>query len=183
MGIVNDSRGAYVKINAVKPEITKDHFKRVSQGMEDPFKLNYLSFESQKAALRSNILNRKLTSKAELSMKNGDERKKAEMINHYRNTYGIIIRPREYRDMISKVDMVGLEIMLNKKLADHKAMIAATMIQANFRGFICRKWYSKIHEIRVRATIIIQRILRKYLRDVVGPRQRAMNNLPKLVLV
>jgi len=45
-GVVNDARGTFVKLSAVKAEITKGHFERISRGLEEPFRLNTLDFET-----------------------------------------------------------------------------------------------------------------------------------------
>jgi len=50
------------------------------------------------------------------------------MINEYKSTYGIKIKPKEIKDMMNNVDMVGLEILLQKKVAQQKQTIAATII-------------------------------------------------------
>jgi len=63
-------------------------------------------------------------------------------------------------------------MVLKKKVAEHKQYVAAQMIQSRFRGFICRKWYSKVHEIRVIVATKIQRLWRRYYKEVVIPRRR-----------
>ena len=35
-------------------------------------------------------------------------------------------------------------------------------IQSRFRGFLCRKWYAKVHKIRTEAAVRIQRFWRSH---------------------
>jgi hypothetical protein len=75
------------------------------------------------------------------------------MIEEYKSTYGIRIKPREMKDMMNNVDLVGLEILLQKKVADQKQVVAATIIQSRFRGFLWRRWFAKLKFVIVSAVL------------------------------
>ena len=62
---------------------------------------------------------------------------------------------------------------MKKKLSDKKQYIAAVTIQAQFRGFMCRKWYERVHHIRTLVATKMQRLWRRYYRQVVIPREQA----------
>lgn len=66
---------------------------------------------------------------------------KNDLIGKYVDDYGIGIQPNELRTLQKHVDIVSLEIVLKKKVALQKQSRAATVIQKQFRGFLCRKWY------------------------------------------
>jgi hypothetical protein len=57
--LINDARGCFMKLSPVHHAFTKNHFTRVKLGLEEPFKINTLDFEST----RKNIQKRALTNR------------------------------------------------------------------------------------------------------------------------
>lgn len=51
--------------------------------------------------------------------------------------------------------------------------MSAQTIQKVFRGYICRKWYRQVHEIRTVVATKFQRVWRRYYRNTVLPRKHA----------
>lgn len=81
------------------------------------------------------------------------------------------------------MDDKGLEIVLKKKLAMKKQFIAAQVIQARFRGYICRKWYLEVHEIRTKVAVKVQRLWRRYYNNIVIPRQQRAREQAVILIV
>jgi len=81
-------------------------------------------------------------------------KQKNDLLTSYKINYGITFRPKEIAKIIAHVDIVGLNVILQKKLADKKSEIAATMIQSRFRGYLCRKWFAE-YQPRVAETVRI----------------------------
>lgn len=66
---------------------------------------------------------------------------KNDLMQSYRENFGIQLNPGEVKKCFNQLDDRGLEIVLKKKLAIKKQFIAAQLIQSRFRGYICRRWY------------------------------------------
>lgn len=79
-----------------------------------------------------------------------------EMIDRYRREHGVYVPPKEMQAILRQVDLTGLELILKKKLMLKKQNEAAAKIQAWFRGYLVRQWYSKVHAIRTIAACRIQ---------------------------
>lgn len=50
--------------------------------------------------------------------------------------------------LFKQLDDVGLELYMKKRLQKQKQFVAARTVQSRFRGFMCRKWYQRVHHIR-----------------------------------
>ena len=94
------------------------------------------------------------------------------LFEQYQETFGIYLSHKEEQKLQKQLDDVGLELYLKKKLAEKKQFIAAQAIQSVFRGWICRKWYARVHEIRTIVAIKLQRIWRNYYKYTVVPRRQ-----------
>jgi uncharacterized protein YllA (UPF0747 family) len=92
------------------------------------------------------------------------------LLDQYSHNFGIRLSANEENKLVKQLDDVGLELVLKKKLANKKQYIAAQTIQALFRGYICRKWYKRVHEIRTIVAIKLQRVWRYYYKYTVVPR-------------
>lgn len=96
---------------------------------------------------------------------------KKSMIDEYRDHYGIYLSHEEEEKLFNQLDDVGLEMMMKKKLSEKKQYIAAVTLQSRFRGFMCRKWYARVHHIRTLVATKLQRLWRRYYRQIVIPRE------------
>lgn len=73
--------------------------------------------------------------------------------------------------------------MLKKKLLQQRQFVCAQTIQKVFRGYICRKWYRQVHEIRTVVAIKWQRLWRRYYRRVVEPRKQRERELAVVTII
>lgn len=104
----------------MKHEITKAHFERVNKGLDQPFKINSLDFESVRKELLTKVLSSKIQATSMAKLRFEDTKQKNELIRRYKETYGVVVPPRELNSALRQVDLVGLELILKKKLADNK---------------------------------------------------------------
>lgn len=128
---------------------TKGHVEMTyKQYMPDPFKKHLINFETHKEKSKSTLDNKKQMLAKKMVQDSADYVLKREMLVHFREEFGVTLLPREHKQFFNILDCDGLEIILNKKLADKKAFIAAQTIQKTFRGYLCLKWYRHVHQIR-----------------------------------
>mmetsp|Transcript_15433 Transcript_15433/g.23737 ORF Transcript_15433/g.23737 Transcript_15433/m.23737 type:complete len:265 (+) Transcript_15433:891-1685(+) len=108
---------------------------------------------------------------------------KRAIVGQYEQHFGIIITQKEQEVLFKNFDTRQLEMVMKKKLAEQKQFLAAQLIQSRFRGFLCRKWYSKVHEIRVLVAIKIQRLWRTYYRRIVLPGRQKRSEREVVILI
>ena len=145
-------------------------------GVHKPFKINTLNNESTRKTLQETILYKKHASKSHLRHKIEDLKVKNDLIDEYKNTYGLKVKDKELVHLLKHVEPIGLEIILKKKLSEMKENVSAAKIQANFRGSLCRVWFKKMHRIRTIAARRIQRCWKLYHHEVIRPRNLAKKN-------
>ncbi len=180
----NDFRGAFTKNHNYRMEFTKGHYERTyQQNIKDPFKLNYLSFETTRQVNQDKKLRAKQQDTEKMKYEAEAHQIKRAIVSQYEQHFGIVIELKEQELLFKNFDTRQLEMVMEKKLAEQKQYLAAQLIQSRFRGFLCRKWYSKVHEIRVLVAIKIQRLWRVYYRRVVLPGRQKRSEREVVILV
>ena len=173
---VKSFSGSYMKEKELKYKMvaTKGHYEHTTQvRLPDPFKKHFLSFETHKKwKMEQNIQTSTLKTKL-MKQRSEEYTKKKQLIETYQEAFGITLTLTEQDKLFKQLDDHGLEIVLKKKLAEKKQFLSAQTIQSRFRGYICRKWYKRVHEIRTVVAIKIQRLWRSYYTSAVLPRRQA----------
>lgn len=81
-----------------KDEITKGfHDRIIRNGISEPFKINSLDYESKKKTMQTKILARKQRATSTLFEQKDVHIKKRELVNLYKQEYGMIIDEREVK--------------------------------------------------------------------------------------
>ncbi|CDW84288.1 myosin-partial [Stylonychia lemnae] len=101
------------------------------------------------------------------------EHKKQLIMNKYYNQHGIQLTQKQMENKYKNIDDLHLEIILERKLRLKKQNDAAIIIQKNFKSRIARKAYLYALNVRLNATLIVQRFWLSY---------RRRNILPKLII-
>lgn len=149
---------------------SKDHVELIcKQNLQKKLQNHLKSFDSNKSMEKEELLQKHSRMLKNLKLP-AQYIQKYKIMQHYRERYGVILTPKEQKKYFNALDDKGLEIILKKKLAKKKQVMAAQIIQTWVRGHLCRKWYSNILKLRELMAIKIQRLWRRYYRRVVLPR-------------
>jgi hypothetical protein len=154
--LVNDARGCFLKLSPVKQLITKNHFDRVNKGLQEPFKINTLDFESTRKQVQKRALSNRISQTSVAKLKVVDTKARNELISQYRKEHGVVVPPKELQQIMRHVDLTGLELILKRRQQDLRQDLAAAKIQSWLRGSFVRQWYRKVHAIRTIAAYRIQ---------------------------
>ena len=82
--------------------------------------------------------------------------KKLDIYRRYKDELGISLTKNERKKVLSKFDETGVEVLLGRKLFNHRQVVAAIRIQSNWRMVKVRKWYSLINMLRNQSAQRIQ---------------------------
>ena len=83
--VLNDHRGSHVTSSARRDEITRGfHERTVKMGINQPFKINALDYESKKKTLQKQILAKRKKATSDLYEDKDTNIKKRELVNLYK---------------------------------------------------------------------------------------------------
>ena len=142
-------------------------------GINDPFANHSLSFTTSKKSLEEVSFMRREQKTKVAMYENQLFQKKREMVEMYRENYGIHVNNIKLQNLFKQTDDRGVYLFLEKRLREKKEFLAAEAIQKIVKGWITRRWWYPIREKRRVASTRLQMYWRRYYRlYVVIPRQR-----------
>ena len=178
LGINNDIRGTLVKLSSISAPITKPHFAIMQKDPDlNPFSINTLTNSTTRKLLQQKSISHRMSSITIAKDRHSEMKQKNDLITSYKVNYGITFKSKEISKIISQVDLVGLNVILQKKLGEKKQEIAATTIQSAYRGYLMRKWYNEYHGYRVQAANRIKLFWKHHYLHTIVPRNYLLQNM------
>ena len=110
-------------------EFTRDHHETaIKSRIPEPFKRNYISFETTKKENLARNLFQKRRSTYVMQQSTQQFQVKEKMLQEFRDKFQIVLSPMEEVQISKQFDEVGMQLYLNKKLQEKRQFVSAATI-------------------------------------------------------